>query len=175
MQSAIFGRMLYFLSQGSNLGDRSENFRLAIRALQSLGEVKALSPIYESEPWGFESEYWFWNMVLAIESKLGPEDFLSAILEIEKEMGRNRSAQSGYSSRIIDIDLLSVESLSRKSRLLELPHPRLAERRFVLAPWADIAPDYIVPFWEKSVATLLAECPDTTICRKLKDAPIYSH
>lgn len=175
MQSAIFGRMLYFLSQGSNLGDRIENFRAAIHALQSLVEIKALSPIYESEPWGFESEDWFWNMVLAIESKLGPEDLLSAILEIEKEMGRNRSAQSGYSSRIIDIDLLSTENLILKNPLLELPHPRLAERRFVLAPWADIAPNYIVPVWEKSVAALLAGCRDTTICRKLKDAPIYSH
>jgi 2-amino-4-hydroxy-6-hydroxymethyldihydropteridine diphosphokinase len=144
-------------------------------ALKSLGEIQSLSPIYESEPWGFHSEDWFWNMVVALETKLGPEDLLSAILDIEKEMGRNRSARSGYSSRIIDIDLLSTENLIQKSPLLELPHPRLAERRFVLAPWADIAPNYIVPVWNKSVATLLAECPDTTLCRKLKDAPIYSH
>jgi 2-amino-4-hydroxy-6-hydroxymethyldihydropteridine diphosphokinase len=175
MQSAIFGHMLYFLSQGSNLGDRSENFRRAIMAMKSLGTIQSLSPIYESEPWGFESEDWFWNMVVALESKLGPEDLLSAILEIEKEMGRNRSAKSGYSSRIIDIDLLSTENLIQKSPLLELPHPRLAERRFVLEPWADISPLYIVPVWNKSVATLLAECADTTLCRKLEDAPIYSH
>jgi 2-amino-4-hydroxy-6-hydroxymethyldihydropteridine diphosphokinase len=175
MQSAIFDRMLYFLSQGSNLGNRSENFRRAIMALKSLGEIQSLSSIYESEPWGFESEDWFWNMVVALESTLGPEDLLSAILEIEKEMGRNRSAQSGYSSRIIDIDLLSTEDLIQKSPLLELPHPRLAERRFVLAPWADIAPEYSVPGLNQTVSNLLAKCPDTTICRKLKDVPLYSH
>jgi 2-amino-4-hydroxy-6-hydroxymethyldihydropteridine diphosphokinase len=155
-----------YLLLGSNLGNRNYNIREALRQIgQMAGIVRALSGIYETEPWGFKSELLFFNQAVEIESSFAPDELLKAIVEIETNLGRKREG-ARYNSRAIDIDIIFFSNQIIQMPGLVIPHPLLHLRRFVLVPLAEIAGGYIHPVFNKSVTDLLRECPDTSLVRK---------
>jgi 2-amino-4-hydroxy-6-hydroxymethyldihydropteridine diphosphokinase len=151
-----------YLGLGTNLGERENNLKEAIAMIgESIGRIVASSPVYETEPWGFKSESQFLNMVVQAETKLGPSGLLRSILMIEANLGRLRD-QKKYSSRTIDIDILMYDKQIINRASLVIPHPMLQERRFVLVPLCEIAPDVVHPVMKKTFVTLLRECKDTS-------------
>lgn len=157
-----------FLSLGSNIGDKKKNLARAIRYINvGVGHIIDLSGIYETDPWGFDSEEKFLNMVIEIISDLTPSEMMKKCLEIEVKLGRVRSKKDGYSSRIIDIDLLFYQKEIISEPDLIIPHPHIQNRRFVLEPLCEIDPDFIHPVLGKSIAALLAECSDNTKTEQL--------
>lgn len=154
---------MIILALGTNLGDRVENLQKAITAIGSLGKIEKLSHIYESEPWGFDSDNGFMNMVLSLESNLSSEDLLRATQNIERELGRTKkSDNSGYSDRLIDIDIIDYNGEIIDSQDLQLPHRLMHERNFVLFPLCDIAPEWIHPLLLVTATELKAASKDTT-------------
>lgn len=155
-----------FLGVGSNLGVRETYLRKAVESIEdNIGRIIKTSSVYETEPWGFISENKFLNMVAEVETVLAPSAVLSAILKIELLLGRIRN-ENRYSSRAIDIDILLYEDKIIDEINLKVPHPLMHERRFVLVPLSEIAPDLIHPVFKKSSADLLKSCSDTSIVRK---------
>lgn len=156
-----------FLLLGGNLGDKAKIFENVCQMLEkSIGEIVGKSSVYETEPWGFESDHLFWNQVLVIETELQPNEVLKSTKKIEDMIGRERKAHR-YISRLIDIDLLFYNDLVLQSEELEIPHPRMIDRRFVLEPLAEIASSKIHPGFQKSISALLDECQDQLGVRKL--------
>ncbi|MEQ1588579.1 MAG: 2-amino-4-hydroxy-6-hydroxymethyldihydropteridine diphosphokinase [Cyclobacteriaceae bacterium] len=151
-----------FLLLGGNLGDRKSNLE---RAAQLIGKrisfITARSALYETKPWGKTDQPDFLNQVLLLKTDLSPEHILKTVLTIEHDMGRIRKEKWG--ARLIDIDLLYVGNQILHSENLTLPHPGIAQRRFVLEPLAELAPDFIHPVLNKSHRQLLTECMDTLI------------
>ncbi len=155
-----------YLGIGSNLGERENNLSTAIiRISEETGIIVAASSVYETEPWGFSTDRLFLNMVLKVETFREPQALLEALLHIERSMGRIRDRDK-YSSRIIDIDILFYEDIIIARNDLIIPHPHLHERRFVLEPLAEIAPDFVHPVYKKIISYLLESCDDTCIVRK---------
>jgi deoxyguanosine kinase len=149
-----------YLSLGSNLGNKLYNLQRAVFLLQKkLGEITDISAVYKSPAWGFEGED-FLNACLAIETQRTAKQVLQVILQIEKEMGRERNLGESYQSRNIDIDLLYYNSETIQTDELTVPHPQLHLRRFVLKPLADIAPQFYHPVLRKDTRNLLQECKD---------------
>ncbi len=162
-------RYIFSLSLGSNLGDRAGNIALAKKEIEKAGNtVLSESGIYESSPWGYESEHAFYNQCIEAGSHLEPLDFLVMVKRIEKEMGRVKT-DDRYVDRIIDIDILFCDDLIVNMDELTIPHPYLQERRFVLLPLAEITPGKIHPVSNYSVLELLKSCPDKGIIRRLPD------
>jgi len=148
-----------YLLLGSNLGDRLQVMQTAIELIQKeIGEIHAVSSVYETAPWGVLDQPAFLNQVVKIQTELKAEEVLRIILEIEHELGRVRYERWG--ARVIDIDILYFRNLILDSARLTIPHPRLHERRFTLIPLAEIAPDYVHPILNRSSLQLLASCPD---------------
>ena len=165
MDSKITGTV--FLGTGSNEGNRKDNLEKALEMIRARsGEILISSSLYETEPWGFEADTPFLNMVVKIETRLDPVNLLENMLSIERSMGRKRETK-GYSSRIIDIDILFYDNLILESQNLHIPHPLLHKRLFVLVPLAEIAPDLIHPVYNKSILSLLSSCTDTSKVIKL--------
>lgn len=133
-----------YLGLGANLGNRAENIRAAIAALRAAEgiEVTAISPLYETEPWGVKEQPRFLNAAAAIVSLLSPRSLLTLCQRIEKALGRVRDVRWG--ARTIDIDLLHIPGVVCRTPELTLPHPYLTQRAFVLIPLAAIAPDLVV-------------------------------
>jgi 2-amino-4-hydroxy-6-hydroxymethyldihydropteridine diphosphokinase len=149
-----------FLCLGSNIGERTENLKEAKKMIAELiGRILTESGLYETEPWGFESENDFLNMVLCVETGLSPSGLMGRILMIESKLGRIR-CETRYSSRSMDIDILLYGEEVYADEAINIPHPRLHERRFVLVPLSDIAPGFIHPVIKKSIKTLLEICSD---------------
>jgi len=146
-----------FVGLGSNLGDREENLRRAIDALGSLPGTAVVrkSHLRETEPVGFQDQPRFLNGAVELETSLEAFELLGAMLDIERRLGRRRAGVKG-GPRTIDLDLLVYDDLQIAEPGLELPHPRLAERRFVLEPLADLDPALAVP-GRGAVETLLAK------------------
>ena len=145
---------------GGNLGDKKKIFEEARELLgERIGKISALSSVYETEPWGFESEDIFWNQVLKMETELSPEEILAKIQQIEQDLGRIRK-ENQFSSRIIDIDILFYGDQIINQENLIIPHPRIQERKFTLVPLCEIAPELLHPVLKKSIGQLLKECPD---------------
>jgi 2-amino-4-hydroxy-6-hydroxymethyldihydropteridine diphosphokinase len=132
-----------FVGLGANLGDPPAQLRAALRAIESLGAVMAVSPFYRSAPMGPADQPDFCNAVCAVETALDAPALMNALLGIERSMGRVRAHKWG--PRLIDLDLLHVHGVRCETPELTLPHPGIAARSFVLVPWADIAPETIVP------------------------------
>jgi 2-amino-4-hydroxy-6-hydroxymethyldihydropteridine diphosphokinase len=156
----IQGMKKVFLCLGSNLGDRAESLKQAeLRIAEHLGSIVSVSSVYETEPWGFESENKFLNKVLCIKTDLSPSGLLGRILMIESQLGRIR-CETQYQSRNIDIDILFFNNDIVKEPALEIPHPRMHERRFALVPIVEIAPDLVHPVLKKTMKKLLKSCSD---------------
>ena len=149
-----------FLGLGSNLGNREAILSEAIKMIgESLGKIISSSSIYETEPWGFKSDYKFLNMVLSIETELSPSGLIGRILMIESQLGRIR-CESQNSSRKIDIDIILYDNGIIEEHTLKIPHPRMHERKFVLVPLCEIAPEIMHPVLKKTMAELLKACKD---------------
>ncbi len=153
-----------FLSAGSNLGDRKANLERAFAALQKAGaKPKRISSLFETEPVGFREQPWFLNAALEVETDLSPLGLLDVCLAIEVAEGRVRSFRNA--PRTLDLDILLYGDRVMEDSRLVIPHPRLAERRFVLEPLAQLAPDLLHPVLKKSIRSLLESCPDSSTVR----------
>lgn len=153
-----------YFSIGSNKGNRSGLINEAIDKIDIIiGKVVLKSSIYETKSWGFNSNN-FYNICILLESTLAPELILNKILTIEKDMGRLKTTDQ-YSDRCIDIDILFFDNRIVNSKSLEIPHPRIQLRKFVLTPMLELTPDLIHPILNKSIRQLELECDD-------KDQPI---
>lgn len=136
----------YYLSLGTNLGDKEGNLRKAIQLIEErIGAIASLSAFYVSEPWGFQSENSFFNACCGVNSVLAPNALLEATQQIERELGRTEKSHNGiYHDRLIDIDILLAyengQSIAMQTPQLTLPHPLMHQRDFVLIPLRQIAP-----------------------------------
>lgn len=149
-----------FLGLGTNLGDRETNLTKAQELIRkSIGQIDSRSAIYESEPWGFQSENNFLNMVIKVHTSLKPIDLVKEIQIIEGQLGRIRESRQ-YASRTIDIDILLYRNLVIDNPDLIIPHPLIQDRRFVLVPLCEIAPEMVHPVLSKTFVVLLKECRD---------------
>ena len=154
---------------GSNQGDKYRILQAAVTTLSAaVGKVVRESSFYETAPWGFVCEECFLNQVVVFDTLLSPERFLYHCQETEKKLGRQRNLDGPrYSSRPIDIDLLFYGSQIVHTPDLVIPHPRIAERNFVLTPLAEIMPDFVHPVFRKTISELLALCPDKLAVKRL--------
>ncbi len=167
---------LIYLSLGTNLGRRELHLQEAVKLIQSrIGKPERVSRYYESEPWGFSSAHSFYNCCLSLKTTMAPLLLMDELLAIEKEMGRQREkmdekrGEKGYSDRIIDIDLLFYGDCQMDHPGLTLPHPSLEDRRFVLFPLAEIAPDFIHPVSGMSMELMLQQCKDKSVVVPVQD------
>lgn len=158
-----------YLSLGANLGQRQEQLRAALDRLAVLGRVIATSSLYETQPVGVPDQPWFLNCAVAVETNLSPERLLESTLAIERAMGRERTRKKG--PRNIDIDIVLFDQRIVDSPRLMIPHPAMHQRRFVLAPLAEIAPQARHPVLKKTVGELLAELSDREIVRRIQSEP----
>lgn len=153
-----------YLGLGSNIGDRAAHLRRALEMLAAPDlRIARVSPAYETEPMEYTRQPWFLNQVAEVETGLFPMQLLARVGRVEREMGRVRGIPKG--PRIIDIDILFFGRAVIKSVKLEIPHPAIAERRFVLAPLADLAPDLRHPATRRSVREMLDAAPPMKLSR----------
>jgi 2-amino-4-hydroxy-6-hydroxymethyldihydropteridine diphosphokinase len=156
-----------FLGVGTNLGDREANLKEALAGIgKYIGRVINSSSVYETEPWGFNAEQQFLNIVVKVETALIPSEVLESILTLEKSLGRVRS-ENQYSSRVIDIDILFYGDEIINSEELKIPHPLLHKRKFVLVPLCEIEPELVHPVLKTSLKSLLEQCEDKSEVRKV--------
>ena len=149
-----------YLSLGTNLGNKFENLQQAIDLIAvEIGSVLKISSIYKTASWGFNSEY-FYNICVQVSTSLNPENLLNSILEIEHSLGRERTSDNTYKARTIDIDLLLFENEIIFSKELIVPHKEMLNRKFVLVPLVEIAPDFIHPIEKQRLQVCLANCLD---------------
>lgn len=151
--------MLTYIGIGSNIGDRLTNCRQAIQAIgaEKGNKIVACSSFYFTEPVGIKDQNWFVNAVIAVETTFSPYQLIDFLMNVEKNMGRERKERWG--PRIIDLDILFYENLICQENHLQIPHPEIAKRRFVLLPLKDIAPHLVHPILGKTVSELLDELP----------------
>lgn len=164
---------LAFLSLGSNVGDREQRLRDAIARLETVGLVVSVSSFYETEPVEFTDQTWFLNCAVALDTAATAEELMTGLLDIERQMGRQRVQKKG--PRSIDLDiLLFIDSLKGDAVIdsleLTVPHPAMHQRRFVLQPLAEIAPEARHPLLKKTTRELLDALPAGQAVRKLQKA-----
>ena len=153
----------FYIALGSNKGDKFKNLQCAIDAIHTtVGNIKLISKVYKSPAFGFESAD-FLNCCLVLESYLKPQKVLESLLKIETSLGRIRTKKKGYESRTIDLDIVFAADKIIATKTLQIPHPEMQNRRFVLQPLHDIAPHIKHPIWHKDVALLLDACKDKTV------------
>jgi 2-amino-4-hydroxy-6-hydroxymethyldihydropteridine diphosphokinase len=159
------------LSLGTNLGERRQNLRRAVRALAGEMTVTAVSSVYETEPWGEPDQPDFLNICLAATTTHSPQQLLTIIKQIEQELGREESYRWG--PRLIDIDIIFYDEVVVAEKGLNIPHSRLAERAFVLTPLADVAPDWVHPITGKTVVEMLNAVYSTAVQRQIE--PLFEN
>ena len=150
-----------YLGLGSNVGDRERNLSAAVERLSVFLKNLRLSPIYETEPIDYTGQRWFLNQVVEAETEIFPVQLLTRLQKIERELGRVRTIPNG--PRTIDLDILLYGRSIVRSGQLEIPHPRMTDRRFVLAPLADLAPDLRHPITHRTVREMLDSAPAATV------------
>lgn len=158
---------LAYLSLGSNVGDRAANLNAAIARLAELGAVVAVSSFYETEPVELAAQPWFLNCAVALDTEKMPKQLLTGIFEIEQGMGRRCVQTKG--PRSIDIDILLFGSSIVDTKQLTIPHPALHERRFVLEPLAEIAPEVRHPVFKRTVREMRDALPPGQAVRKISN------
>ena len=154
-----------YLSLGSNLGDRSANLHTALTLLGSLGKIVAVSSLYETEPVELTAQPWFVNCAAKLETEKMPKQLMKGILDLEREMGRKRQQKKG--PRNIDIDILLFGTSVIDTPGLTVPHPGLHERRFVLEPLTEIAPEARHPVFKRTIRELRDALPPGQAVRKI--------
>ena len=157
------------LSIGSNKGNRLENIERCLQLIhQEVGTVIKVSKLYETPSWGFDSDA-FYNCALVIHTFSSANKILAQVLKTEKKLGRIRSEELGYQSRIIDIDLIAFDSAIIDTEKLQIPHPLMQNRKFVLLPIQDLNLDWKHPILEKTISELLEISPDQSVCEVIQD------
>jgi len=159
---------LVFLGLGSNLEDRRSQIEKALLLLNKAGvKIARSSSLYETEPVGIADQPWFLNMVIATQTHLSPRDLLHLGKRIERQAGRTYAVRFG--PRRIDIDILLYKGRAYRDAEVEIPHPRMHERRFVLVPLLEIAPDITIPGTNRKYANMLAGLNETKQVAKSKE------
>jgi 2-amino-4-hydroxy-6-hydroxymethyldihydropteridine diphosphokinase len=156
---------LVYLSLGSNLGDPAANLNAAIAGLRALGDVVAVSSFYETEPVELTAQPWFLNCAVKLDTEKMPKQLMSGILDLEQEMGRRRQQKKG--PRIVDIDILLFGNSIIETKGLTVPHPGMHQRRFVLEPLAEIAPEVRHPVFKRTVRELRDALPGGQAVRRI--------
>ncbi|REH00320.1 2-amino-4-hydroxy-6-hydroxymethyldihydropteridine diphosphokinase [Flavobacterium aquicola] len=157
------------LSLGSNQGDRLKNIELCLELIhKEIGTIIKVSSLYETPSWGFESEA-FYNCALVLHTSKKAEQILDEVLAVEKKLGRIRSENAGYQSRIIDIDLIAFDSEIIHAEYLQIPHPLMQNRKFVLLPFQDLKLDWIHPILKKTIPELIQITPDDSVCEIVQE------
>lgn len=152
------------LGIGSNQGDREAWMQMAREEIERrIGAIRQSSPLVESEPWGYVSSHWFLNQTLLVQTALSPKKVLAEIFGIESGFGRIRTGQ--YADRPVDIDILFYAEQVLALPGLQIPHPKIPDRLFVLLPLAEMIPAWVHPVSGKTIRQLLDDCPDRGICR----------
>jgi 2-amino-4-hydroxy-6-hydroxymethyldihydropteridine diphosphokinase len=149
------------LGLGTNLGQRHVNLQQAVTGLRERVIVTAVSPIYESEPWGITDQPRFLNLCLQGSTRLPPQPLLQFIKQLERRLGRQTTTKWG--PRLIDIDILFYDDLILHTDKLIIPHPHIAERAFVLVPLADIAAGFVHPVTGKTIAEMATAVDHSTL------------
>lgn len=157
-----------YLGLGSNLGDRAANIKKALQLLESQVAITTVSPLYETEPVGIKEQPWFLNAVCAGQTALDPQALLTFVKGIEKKMGRTPTVRFG--PRLIDIDILFYDDLVLESPTLQIPHPRLTHRAFVLVPLAQVAPHLVHPCLGLTIREILAQAEELGEVRPFEPA-----
>ena len=159
--------MRYFLSLGSNLGDRENNLTNALFLLEKEGlEIIKVSSLYETQPVDFPAQPWFYNQLVEVRTKANPESLLGMVKKIEQRMGRKRRQKNG--PRIIDIDIILAESTVIQKKELKIPHPRMEKRNFVLLPFVEISPDTVHPVFNEDMKALWKKSDDRSTVKQIK-------
>ncbi len=157
-----------YLLTGGNLGNTKQNLQLAAQHIENnCGQIVRQSAVYETAAWGNTQQPPFLNQVLELATSLNPEALMTTLLQIEEEMGRIRAEK--YGPRLIDIDVLLYNQEIVQTPVITVPHPELANRRFVLVPLAEIAPGLIHPVLHKTMQELLQICPDQLAVKKFSE------
>jgi 2-amino-4-hydroxy-6-hydroxymethyldihydropteridine diphosphokinase len=156
-----------YLSLGSNVGKRLENLQIAVDEIaERVGHVIRISSVYSSSSWGYKGED-FLNLCLEVSTALSPERLLEVILEIERRLGRSRKQETDYEDRVLDIDILLFDDEIIFYNDLKVPHPKMLDRKFVLVPLNEIAPNLIHPIAKKTISTCLKDCSDEGTVKKI--------
>jgi len=156
---------IVYLSLGSNVGDRAANLNSAIERLRGLGTIEKVSSFYETEPVEFTAQPWFLNCAVKLDTEKMPKQLLAGILDLEQEMGRRRTQKKG--PRAIDIDILLFGNSIIETKGLTVPHPAMHERRFVLEPLVEIAPEVRHPVFKQTARELRDALPAGQAVRKI--------
>lgn len=160
-----------YLCLGGNLGNCLANLNRACALIaDKVEEVEQLSSVYQSQAWGMNNAPDFYNQVIKVKTNFSAQELLPVLLEIEKNMGRERRESTTYQSRLIDIDILFFNKKIIETNTLHIPHPRLHLRKFVLEPLNEIASDFMHPVLNKTISALLHECADSGEVKKLSHA-----
>ena len=155
-----------YLCLGGNIGDTRNYLQNAVAMIgRRIGRIVSQSAVYQSEPWGFNAEQMFLNQVVVAETELEPHAVLELCLQIEAELGRTRSG-NGYEPRTIDIDIVFFGQQIVNQPDLQVPHPLMHRRNFVLRPLCDVAADFVHPVFGLTVKQLAAICDDKAVVRK---------
>jgi 2-amino-4-hydroxy-6-hydroxymethyldihydropteridine diphosphokinase len=155
-----------YLILGGNIPDRMEYLNWAIHELKLLNiHIDAQSNIYETDAWGSNSHLAYLNLALKIRTEVEAQILLTQLHEIEEKLGRKRTSEAQYADRTVDIDILFFNNQLIKTDTLEIPHPRLHLRQFVLQPLLEIAHNYIHPVFEQTIEALFLQCQDTLAVR----------
>jgi len=162
---------IIYLALGTNLGRRAANLRSALAAFSPEVQVLRISPIYETEPWGFTNQPAFFNQVVEASTHLTPQELIAFLKQLEKHLGRKPTFRNG--PRLIDLDIIFYDDLVLEAQDLVIPHPGLAERAFVLAPLADLAEHFIHPKLKEPVCDLLERADLSGVHQVLRNIPPF--